>query len=290
MISVRKDFDAPPASLTSDTTKKHIKTAIDEGQRHKTTDRYKQDDIKEQLDAIYQSKCAYCEGKSQAQAPYQVEHYRPKNEVKEDTNHPGYYWLSYEWSNLLWACFWCNNPKSSQFPIKDTGTRIYNPPLTTKGELDSVKCRANFTDLVNEQALVLNPELDNPNEHLKFLPNGFIEGLTDEGRKTIEVCNLNRNSLVIVRKKKVDDFADDIQEEVTEYLANLTDIDYFKRNVKKILAKISKSGLPENEYSRLGYFMFVEFKEFFAENPNFDTNTKRMLSVIYNEFKVAILT
>ena len=68
----------------------------------------------------FYGKCAYCEG--QIHNSGDIDHYRPRRAVEdEDGNrvmvnsngeervpHPGYYWLAYEWSNLLYACSDCN--------------------------------------------------------------------------------------------------------------------------------------------------------------------------------------
>lgn len=46
-------------------------------------------------------KCCYCEGRSDAFAAADVEHYRPKGAVRQDKKSrkqfPGYYWLAYSW-------------------------------------------------------------------------------------------------------------------------------------------------------------------------------------------------
>lgn len=285
MISVEKDFNRIPPSLLSDTTQNHVKTTIEQSQYHKT-ERYKQDDIKEHLKLIYNFKCAYCEGIGNAQAPYHVEHYRPKSKVKEDTTHPGYYWLAYEWTNLLWSCYWCNQAKSSQFPINQDGLRIFNPPLTNGGNLDKPKCKSNYPDLLGEQPLILNPELDTPENHILFLTNGTVWGITNRGTKTIEICDLNRPKLTIARKKIIDTIKDDIVVEVTEFLQNPIDFDYFKRNIKKILSKLYKSQDLTNSYSQLRYLMFDKFELFFIKNNTFDNQTQKALKIIYNEFKI----
>ena len=75
-------------------------------------DRY---EVRERLRDIYYNKCAYCED---IDAKPEVEHYRPKKKVSEDSSHPGYYWLCYEWTNLLPSCHYCNTEsgKRNQFP------------------------------------------------------------------------------------------------------------------------------------------------------------------------------
>ena len=84
--------------------------------------------VREALKTIYKNKCAYCE--KLAHQP-KIDHHRPKGTVVglPRTTH-GYYWLCYEWSNLLPCCTDCNaiDAKSSRYPV--TGVRNLLPPIT----------------------------------------------------------------------------------------------------------------------------------------------------------------
>jgi len=88
--------------------------------------------------------CAYCEGRYAAGGFCDAEHYRPKNEVteaREPVSHPGYFWLAYEWYNLLLACRKCNSAhrdldhakrlshpgKLCEFPIENGSRRVTAP-------------------------------------------------------------------------------------------------------------------------------------------------------------------
>ena len=61
------------------------------------------------------------------------------------------------------------------------------------GELDSKKCHPKESPLRDEKPLFLNPEIDEVEKHLIFLPNGEVRGLSDRGKITIEICNLNNS-------------------------------------------------------------------------------------------------
>jgi len=159
------------------------------------------------LNDVFHQKCAYCEGKISAHVTLDVEHYRPKKQLTEKrtpVNHCGYFWLAYEWYNLLLACRNCNSAhsnnvsgkscnhpgKANEFTIK--GKRVNNPnsdPIYWQQELQ------------NEQPLLLNPYFDNPEEHIGFEENGFAyaKNGSERGRETIDVCDLNRPKLVEVR-------------------------------------------------------------------------------------------
>ena len=73
----------------------------------------------------FHDKCGYCETKIDAPDRHgDLDHFRPKRRVtNEDRSvvlvlgaenkyrpHPGYYWLVYEWTNLIPSCSACNRP------------------------------------------------------------------------------------------------------------------------------------------------------------------------------------
>ena len=86
----------------------------------------------------FHGKCAYCEQVVTGDQHGDVEHYRPKGAVTDAENqtvyvvvdgqhraHPGYYWLAYDWKNLLPACIRCNQlSKSSGGELIGKGNRF----------------------------------------------------------------------------------------------------------------------------------------------------------------------
>ncbi len=156
------------------------------------------------LKYLFHGKCAYCEGRFTAGSYLDVEHYRPKAKVTlarsndsvvkitapggGEIPHPGYYWLAYDPSNLLLACEKCNRgAKASQFPIR--GSRACRPG-------DSLEA---------ESPLLLNPYREtNMMGHFSVFDenSGFLEGRTEEGKKTVEICNLCREDLVNARREE----------------------------------------------------------------------------------------
>jgi hypothetical protein len=70
--------------------------------------RYKEFEVCRELDKLFKRKCAYCETKYEATAARDVEHFRPKGAVAKAPQHPGYWWLAAEWTNLLPSCPACN--------------------------------------------------------------------------------------------------------------------------------------------------------------------------------------
>lgn len=147
-------------------------------------------DLKEWLYVeVFGRRCAYCEGRFRGQSFVRGEHWRPKGGLKEATDgvaHPGYWWLAYEWSNLLPSCERCNQVKATQFPI--AAERVFEP---REDETVSVLDQ-------REQPLLLHPlRGEDPAEHLGFDEFGGIYGVDESrlGAETIRVLGLDREDL-----------------------------------------------------------------------------------------------
>ena len=138
--------------------------------------------VRRALRNVQHSKCCYCEAKIGATSYRNVEHYRPKGAVKQsvtsNNKYPGYYWLAYDWDNLLMSCTVCNNNKSTLFPLEDEGTRA----------------RSHHDNIEAETALFINPAIDDPQEHIYFHREEPIP-ISEMGRKTIECLELRRPDL-----------------------------------------------------------------------------------------------
>jgi len=159
---------------------------------------------------LFHDKCAYCESKITAnQNLGDVDHFRPKSRVRDEQGnvvtidgthpHPGYFWLAYDWMNLLPACISCNRPrktakgeavgKSDLFPLVDPSKRA----------------RERDDDIAQETPVLLNPydpKVD-LSKHLVFDPViGTVSGLTKEGKETIRILDLNREGLRDERQKR----------------------------------------------------------------------------------------
>lgn len=139
---------------------------------------YRHESVKNvQLNAQH-GKCCYCEKISCGE----IEHYRPKGAVKQSpksTNQfPGYYWLAYDWDNLLVSCTDCNRNKSTLFPLED----------------ETMRARDHHDNIESEAPLLINPASVDPRDHIQF--HGEVPvGKTDSGKITIEGLNLRRPDL-----------------------------------------------------------------------------------------------
>ncbi|MBF0294794.1 MAG: TIGR02646 family protein [Magnetococcales bacterium] len=241
----------------------HKKEALRiEGSKHHFDNNvYAHATVKVALNAIYHNKCAYCESLIEEQADRRVEHYRPKG--------GGYHWLAYEWSNLLLACESCNRKKWNHFPVN--GSRVAAPPSEeTDWRPDSGVMRA-------EQPLLLNPEIDHPEAHLRFSPDGQIHAVDDseQGVQTIKYCGLQREDLVYARKKQIDWFRKQMKCQLSIFL------DYFCNNhdqtgvtfqaalslgFQTIAEQIKAAQQPDHPFSRVGWHINNEPETFLLED------------------------
>ena len=158
-------------------------------------------EVKACLRELFFNKCAYCEYPL-TRSDMNVEHYRPKARVAESPNHLGYYWLAYDWANLLPACQFCNqlrketpergitptnrtSGKGDKFPLVDKNQRAYSPN-------DKVS---------RENPLLINPTVEEPSEHITFDPTGIPLPLSEKGRVSIDIYNLNTRQLNVQRER-----------------------------------------------------------------------------------------
>ena len=212
MIKIKKGKS--PAYLLGDTVKKRIQKALDEKNNHDFQTYYygNKKEVKPVLETIYHNKCCYCERDEAGGVELQVEHFRPKKtpkECKDSENHFGYYWLGYEWSNLLLSCSTCNKYKGNSFPIENK-IRENEPTLNENRELIIETCKPDNVPLVNEKTLLFNPDIDNAFEHFEFETNGYITSDTQKGQKTIDLLKLNDTPLLTARNRIINDFIESL--------------------------------------------------------------------------------
>ena len=218
MKNVKKDFSAYPKSIQRQ--RSHYITAISalEAARRwpdNYSSLYKANSVVQALNLVYYSKCAYC-NQLPVGSPIQVDHFRPKKGVRGIT-HTGYYWLGYEWTNLLLSCGNCNSIKNNKFALEDENTRLPGPKLN--GNLFDQDCHYIHSKYLSyEKYQFLNPEVDKISRHLVYLPDGKIYGLSPRGVYTIDELGLNRDELYIDgRKKLIDDIERKLLQKLKRY-------------------------------------------------------------------------
>jgi len=120
-----------------------------------------------------------------------VEHFRPKGPVVKES-HPGYWWLAYDWDNLLIACKVNNTVhKANNFPLLNGGIRAKNE----------------HHKLEDERPVLINPALEDPSKYITFhweeiggryfcMPIATAEDIDNRGRDTIEIVGIDRRELM----------------------------------------------------------------------------------------------
>jgi hypothetical protein len=205
----------PPSNFTSGRTaatlareRARILAEISAGRKPKIS-RALWGQFKSVFAAAQHNRCGYCECNVIAGHRGDVEHFAPKNDVRQFTGRTGeegdqipntatlkgrtpqsfsdlgYWWLAYDWTNFLLSCVVCNQDwKGNLFPVLE-------PPPRAKPPTEQARA--------TERALLLNPfgPLD-PAKHLKFNEDGSVEPLRGSryGRETIRTVGLYRTALV----------------------------------------------------------------------------------------------
>jgi hypothetical protein len=205
---------------------RELVAAVAEGNPVEIHDRlYRRPSIKKEVyfakDGPFRGKCAYCEcWITGLQHHGDVEHFRPKKGATDldgqpvfvpdgdgdgeaRIEHHGYYWLAYDWRNLLPSCNGCNRSsqvrdsvtgeerlvgKQNRFPV--AGKRAWKPDH----------------DLSEEQPLLIHPVDEDPSAHLEVvLETGMMAPRTPRGQACIDVFGLNLRDRLPEERRKVMD-------------------------------------------------------------------------------------
>lgn len=82
-------------------------------------------DVRGALYAMHGWCCGFCSSFLPLNDRGDVEHFRPKGKIEEDSKHGGYWWLAYNFENYLLSCSRCNSAcKRTHFPLIAGGKRI----------------------------------------------------------------------------------------------------------------------------------------------------------------------
>ncbi len=228
------------------------------------TNLYKQKSIKDEVflakDGPFHGKCAYCECNLIDFQHGDIEHFRPKKAVTDENDnvvnitdaegrtipHPGYYWLAYDWTNLLPSCAICNQPSTANGEKRGKRNRF---PVEKGHALKP-------SELVNEKPLLINPTVEDPSDHLEVDENGYMIPKTDRGRMCIKVFGLNvRDQLVDERRRAM-----------TEALAILYKIIMCKGEERReAVSKLKKIRAGEFAYSLAGRASLNEVEPHLSE-------------------------
>ena len=243
MIQIKRD--CPPQNSTMDKQKNEelncIKECIKKEEPLKIKPLWKTNEVKQFLYQSQNKKCCYCE-RLRDQAEMDVEHFRPKARIKENPEHPGYWWLAYNWDNLLIACKKCNNKKGSQFPLKNENKRARE-----------------YEEIEKENPLLINPLIENPEDLIEYYippedsakPIIMIEaiGKCERAEKTIkDLTGINSKELLLERAKCFKDYC-----LLIKCLCLLSSNPHIKKEIHKRIKSYKKSSSQFAGFARF-YF------------------------------------
>lgn len=234
MIRIHRPPDAPEVLRSDGVARREAheaevaadRAAFELGDATLTFDRaiYGHPSVKAALVAMQHEKCAFCEAKPLHVSDGDVEHFRPKGAVRqtdsEPMQRPGYYWLAYDWQNLLFSCERCNRRhKKNRFPLTDPARRARSP-----------------RDVLDDEAPVfIDPSAEDPEQYISYREHVPIAvGGNARGEQTIEALGLRRPALNADRERHLSQVKhlhivasnahvpDDLRAQSRELLAKLT--------------------------------------------------------------------
>lgn len=123
--------------------------------------------LRDEMSKLSHGKCWYTESRNLG-TDDDVDHFRPKNAVQDVPDHPGYYWLAFDWSNYRLSCHHANRPRSLPGPTHTVGGKGTRFPLVDEGQ----RVYAAGVDLSQEIPVFLDPCDPEDPPILTFWPNG----------------------------------------------------------------------------------------------------------------------
>lgn len=176
-----REYDADPAAYGSRAKRFAFNAAL-----------YGHSSVKRALVAAQHGKCCFCESKVGMDGD--VEHYRPKagscQGMRQSIEGPGYYWLAYEWTNLLLCCSICNQRfKRNLFPLANARRRV----------------RSHHANTSAEEPLFINPSETDPEALIGFRQEiPFAVNDDARAKATIAALGLDREILNERRRDRLD--------------------------------------------------------------------------------------
>lgn len=155
--------------------------------------------LRDQLAEPSKGKCWYCET-NEIRSDNPIDHFRPKNSVSECDDHPGYWWLAFDWKNYRYSCTYCN---SRRVEVETAGGKqdhfpIFIPP-------DWNKCEA---DQNIERPMLLDPIDSDDCKLITFNNNGEVCSVVEDKdsdeykrvEKSIELYHFNHKPTTRARR------------------------------------------------------------------------------------------
>ena len=205
-------------------------------------------DLAVKLSILSKGKCWYSESRNPT-ADKDVDHFRPKNRVDEETGHEGYWWRAFEWRNYRYASQWCNQRRNDRAHRTDGGKGDHFPLCP-----GSYRAMTEGDDCDQEEPELLDPIDPDDWKLLTFRPNGepapsaapnTVEYARAE--RTISVYHLHCHELVTERRPLAGQ-VERLVQELESLWPKITDLTFrrlFKAREKDFLRLIQR----DSEYS-----------------------------------------
>ncbi|MCU0285354.1 MAG: hypothetical protein MUF15_03040 [Acidobacteria bacterium] len=215
-------------------------------------------ELKKPLAELSHYKCWYCETPN-IREDFEVDHFRPKNNIKDSNLHQGYWWLAFSWENYRYSCTFCNCRRADCESGIIKGKGDYFPLLD-----ESNRCFCQSDDLKKESPLLLDPINPLDPGLIIFTQDGCAQCKYSKGEneiefkraeKSIELYHLNESRLVEKRKelhRKLKALIDQGDEEFTNINRNALSSTF--KELRKLINE-------KSEYSSAAKFFLLGYRD-----------------------------
>jgi uncharacterized protein (TIGR02646 family) len=151
------------------------------------------------LAELSKGKCWYCETR-EIRSDNPVDHFRPKSRVADCPDHPGYWWLAFDWHNFRYSCTFCNSrrrdPATGEVGGKHDNFPLLNPDERAYTEAD---------DIDREQPELLDPARQTDTTLIWYRDDGLADALVtpaqqptqhQRAKRSINLYHLNHTETI----------------------------------------------------------------------------------------------
>ena len=209
-------------------------------------------ELKALLAGISTDKCWYCESEN-IRSDNAVDHFRPKGQVAELKDHPGYWWLAFDHNNFRYSCTYCNSRRKDRASGTSGGKHDHFPLLDEERRAYSEQ-----DDIGAEQPALLDPTSTLDPTLLWFEPDGRAvprydsnEGVGFHYRAKVSIILLNLNEVRLLTRRKDIHRAllSTVKDADSQFTAALTNNELAEEAVKTAFRVIRQAIRPTTAHS-----------------------------------------
>nr|WP_321482054.1 AAA family ATPase [uncultured Cohaesibacter sp.] len=211
--------------------------------------------VRHAFESAFGGCCAYCEKRAPSELERNGENassgligrHRPRmlaQDERGNTDLLSYVWLAYDWENLLWICKTCARNKKNNFFVHEGRGQ----PFMSITELREM-----------EQERLIDPCIDDPEQHLAFNIDGQITALTELGKDTIDLLDLASPNLTASRVHTIRTIANWIASGDLKFDGGFFAHKYFH-------TRLAHTGAATSAFKAfLGYTQFRDFSRYLIQ-------------------------